>query len=482
MECIQPSSEISNEDPNNFDCETNISALEWNKDPLHKGNNIEENQNSKRLKQRKKMKKILLKNFKSKLNDDGFPIRIVLSGYPFHLRRVDRDHQGKPTKLRYYCKHYRCKRCNCKFIALSPFETFETPDLQHSNFCKQIKEQQFNIISYEIVSKVIDQLEKPHMSTQKILIKLQRLFKELSDNEKCITYPTKTNLLKIIKESRCLKSQYDSSDVLRIKRTLDETDNLLQIYQMVPEQMIIYSSRRLLNYLKTSQRIYIDGTFKVSPKGAYQILIVMGYLPNIDETKPLCWVLLKSKKQEEYIRCFQNLRSLCTNWNPNYSSSDYKKSLHNALVYCFPNAYKIGCWFHFKQCLKRNVNKYNPSTKDSTNKQILTAIGNLAIYDPETVIEQFLDTVKRYPEFDKFFKYFGRNFLKKWDIKFWNVKYLPKESRTNNPLESYNGKIAKQIGQKRPLLDVAKGLQEEEQYIYGEIERKHRIQIVKRNK
>ncbi|KAJ6229217.1 hypothetical protein M0813_08134 [Anaeramoeba flamelloides] len=347
---------------------------------------------------RQKIKNVVLKNFKSKLNVDGFPIRIVLSGYPFHLRRVDRDKQGKPTKLRYYCKHYRCKKCNCKFTAISPFKT---------------------------------------------------LFKELSDNETCITYPTKTNLLKIIKESRCLKSQYDSSDVLRIRRTFDETDDLLQIYQMVPEQMIIYSSRRLLNYLKTSQRIYIDGTFKVSPKGSYQMLIIMGYLPNIDETKPLCWAILKSKKQKEYIRCFQNLRSLCTNWNPNYISSDYEKSLHNALVYCFPNAYKIGCWFHFKQCLKRNVNKYNPTTKDTTNQQILTAIGNLAIYDPDTVIEQFLDTVKRYPEFDKFFKYFGRNFLKKWDIKFWNVKYLPKESRTNNPLGSYNGKIAKQIGQKK---------------------------------
>ncbi|KAJ6235354.1 hypothetical protein M0813_28635 [Anaeramoeba flamelloides] len=306
-----------------------------------------------------KIKNVVLKNFKSKLNVDGFPIRIVLSGYPFHLRRVDRDKQGKPTKLRYYCKHYRCKKCNCKFTAISPFKTFETPDLQHSKYCKQVQKQQFDIISYEMISKVIDQLEKPH--------------------------------------SRCLKSQYDSSDVLRIRRTFDETDDLLQIYQMVPEQMIIYSSRRLLNYLKTSQRIYIDGTFKVSPKGSYQMLIIMGYLPNIDETKPLCWAILKSKKQKEYIRCFQNLRSLCTNWNPNYISSDYEKSLHNALVYCFPNAYKIGCWFHFKQCLKRNVNKYNPTTKDTTNQQILTAIGNLAIYDPDTVIEQFFRYCEKIP-------------------------------------------------------------------------------------
>ncbi|KAJ3429844.1 hypothetical protein M0812_22843 [Anaeramoeba flamelloides] len=129
-------------------------------------------------------------------------------------------------------------------------------------------------------------------------------------------------------------------------------------------------------------------------------------------------------------------------------------------------------------CLKRNVNKYNPTTKDTTNQQILTTIGNLAIYDPDTVIEQFLDTVKRYPEFDKIFKYFGHNFLKKWDIKFWIVKYLPKESRTNNRLESYNGKIAKQIGQKRPLLDVAKGLQEEEQFIYEEIEHKNTPSLI----
>ena len=53
------------------------------------------------------------------------------------------------------------------------------------------------------------------------------------------------------------------------------------------EKYIIFSSKFQMNLLKKESQIFIDGTFKISPIGYYQIINIAGFIPNINKIVPI---------------------------------------------------------------------------------------------------------------------------------------------------------------------------------------------------
>ena len=73
---------------------------------------------------------------------------------------------------------------------------------------------------------------------------------------------------------------------------------------------------------------------------------------------PGIFVTLNTKNQFSYEIIFKDIRDILTN---SYTfpidlqtyTIDYEKALENALMKIFPNAHRIGCFYHYLQCLVR---------------------------------------------------------------------------------------------------------------------------------
>ena len=131
------------------------------------------------------------------------------------------------------------------------------------------------------------------------------------------------------------------------------------------------------------------------------------------------------------------------------------KILINAIDKIFPNIKRINCFFHFKQDLIRNIKSYglyNKANKETSDKiiKILSLLpivynGNINIID-----NQLNDIKCKYPKYSNFINnYFIPNKLEYFKNNSLNYNSIPKECRTNNYLENYNGYIKKRLGTKR---------------------------------
>ena len=63
----------------------------------------------------------------------------------------------------------------------------------------------------------------------------------------------------------------------------------------------------LLRKLLLPISIFIDGTFTVVPRGFAQLLIVMGFLPDVSLYVPIAYILLTSKHKRAYLQAFSAL-------------------------------------------------------------------------------------------------------------------------------------------------------------------------------
>ena len=92
----------------------------------------------------------------------------------------------------------------------------------------------------------------------------------------------------------------------------------------------------------------MDGTFRVVPKGFYQLFMLMFYLEAYDMYVPTVYILLTGKLEKLYtaaldavVLAVDNRLQLST------ITQDFEQAIINAGTKKFPEASPIGCLFHF---------------------------------------------------------------------------------------------------------------------------------------
>lgn len=125
------------------------------------------------------------------------------------------------------------------------------------------------------------------------------------------------------------------------------------LFDSGPEEnrILIFSTRRNLQYLSQSLHWYADGTFKTVPLLFHQLYTVHWLKENA--SVPLVFALLLNTLEETYIRFFQELKNLEPLLSPRTITTDFEKAMINAVKKEFPNAKQRGCFFHFTQCIFR---------------------------------------------------------------------------------------------------------------------------------
>jgi len=240
------------------------------------------------------------------------------------------------------------------------------------------------------------------------------------------------------------------------------------------DRILIFGTTDHLNFLKHSDILLADGTFKSSPNLFDQLFIIHGMRGKT--TFPLVYCLTPNRTTPTYVRMLTALKNLCPELAPKMIMSDFEKASVNAFQEVFPGSENKGCFFHLSQCFYRHVQKlpevlHRYSTDSDFCLQLRFLIA-LAFVPPEDVaatfehlmrIPFFTDNEELLQEFTTYFEstWIGKmnragtqRLSPKFAIELWNCFHSVLEDlpKTNNTCEGYHNGLAACLGAAHPTI------------------------------
>ena len=152
--------------------------------------------------------------------------------------------------------------------------------------------------------------------------------------------------------------------------------------------VIIFSTETNLRLLSKKQTWFADGTFDSAPLGK-QLYTIHAI---ISETKTLplvhCITSKKDEKTYDEIFTFFNNKGI---QDPDSIIVDFERATINSIKKGFPNTLIRGCFFHFGQCLWRNVQSFGLQQwyLEPNNAHFIKQLTALAFVPPTDVHELF---------------------------------------------------------------------------------------------
>jgi len=180
------------------------------------------------------------------------------------------------------------------------------------------------------------------------------------------------------------------------------------------KNVVAFSCKTNLTYLRQVKTIYVDGTFKTCPKLFYQLFTV--HSVSNDVYAPPSVFLLPGKSVGNYTDALKALQNYI---QPVTVYSDFERSIQLAVSEVWPTADLRGCRFHLGQSWWRKIQSLR-LTEEYQNKEseieirVLRYIFGLPLLAPEGVKNCFLDLMAVKPtveRLDNFFDYLLMNYI-----------------------------------------------------------------------
>lgn len=234
----------------------------------------------------------------------------------------------------------------------------------------------------------------------------------------------KQNTLKLVNNVRKRLDKLDadasSSIPSYLLRTQRNDDFLLFKSDEKNYEMMIFTTQKNLIYLKTALFWIGDGTFRSCPKEYSQLYVL--FAPVMGKVVPLVYVLLNGKSTTHYNKMFDALMPHLIGDQLKYLVVDNEKALQKSFSSYFPEAKIFLCFFHFSQCIYRNVQKCGLIGEYLTKKSLYDGVSMLRalIFVPQEKIcsefekiEDFfnLKVKKNLKNLERFISYFKRTHL-----------------------------------------------------------------------
>jgi hypothetical protein len=99
--------------------------------------------------------------------------------------------------------------------------------------------------------------------------------------------------------------------------------------------------------------VYGDGTFKIASPLFAQIYFILAKRQGF--VFPVLYALLPNKKQQTYMRLFNEIHREWPEFEPDSLSIDYEIAVIHAFTEVFPDTHYFGCLFHLHQNMKKHV-------------------------------------------------------------------------------------------------------------------------------
>ena len=136
------------------------------------------------------------------------------------------------------------------------------------------------------------------------------------------------------------------------------------------EKYIILTNIFQLNMLKKCTKVFIDGTFKSSPRGFYQVINIAGFYPEINEIIPIFMISTTSKSEYLYEQIFNHIKKIYLDTGHNIDDIpknimiDFESRLLKVVKANFQNFKINGCYFHFVKLLWASAKKFGLYQKE----------------------------------------------------------------------------------------------------------------------
>lgn len=165
-----------------------------------------------------------------------------------------------------------------------------------------------------------------------------------------------------------------------------EGDQFLQVNNFANgSRLLIYGSQTGMDYLKSCDHWYMDGTFDTLPPQFLQLYTIHG----IKNRRNVIgfYALLTNKRQVTYEQMFQHVNFFTGNATPTSINIDFEMAAINACRTQFPLSLLRCCFFHlcqnvFKKVQENNLrNLYDNDAVFKTNIRMISALAFVPVYD-----------------------------------------------------------------------------------------------------
>jgi len=213
--------------------------------------------------------------------------------------------------------------------------------------------------------------------------------------------------------------------------------------------IVLFGTDRNVDYLCKAEKIFCDGTFYASPKQFKQIYTLHAFVEG--QMFPLIYGLLPDKTQATYTRMFRLLKDAAEargmTLNPPAIQLDFEKAAHNAASDVFPGVVLKGCFFHYGQCIWRNVQQQGLTTTYQSDHDLYRFVRRAAVLPlvpPALVDDVWLQAMADSPDTVPT-RAFADNVTETWlegtfDRDMWN-HFNTNGARTTNHLEGWHQKL-----------------------------------------
>ena len=167
------------------------------------------------------------------------------------------------------------------------------------------------------------------------------------------------------------------------------------------DRIVIFATERNMVYLKNSRFLIFDGTFKVCPNEFLQLYAIHGEINS--KTFSLAFILMKSKKENDYIRAFSVLYEKCQQKLPDYVVIDFEIAAYVA----FKKATKCQvyfCLFQLGQCHWRKIQKLGLSKEILHNQEFklfMKTFSSLAFVPVDSIDTEYKRILKKASDFSE---------------------------------------------------------------------------------
>ncbi|XP_076301818.1 uncharacterized protein LOC143219896 [Lasioglossum baleicum] len=214
------------------------------------------------------------------------------------------------------------------------------------------------------------------------------------------------------------------------------------------EFAVIITTDGLLEGLKNSKEIFVDGTFAVLPKKPHMGQLYTIHIRYMDNGIATILVLCETRTAAMYTAIWKQIFTLIPELpnNIRFIMSDYEAAAVTTLNELFPNAHIHGCWFHYCQAILRKWRKLGLTNVPNT---VLRMSMSLALV-PETKFQEALLIIQKeadniasnFPNVLLFMTYMRINWLKMAS----QVSVYNCPVRTNNIAESFHNVAGQKLG------------------------------------
>ena len=234
------------------------------------------------------------------------------------------------------------------------------------------------------------------------------------------------------------------------------------------EKFIIYTTIFQLNKLAASDLIFIDATFRTSPKHYYQMLNILCKDRESNSNIPVVHIPMSHKTSFLYDKVFDSINKISNdlsieiNLDKKTCITDFELSLRKVLREKYGGIKLRGCFFHYVKALWSKAKKLGLCTKKNLprTKLIIFTLKILTLQSWDYQ-KKNLDEIKKYingfednKAFQKFITYYEKNWFNNEFIRFEICYDKNIKIRTDNVCEGFHRKLNQRIQYQHPKNSV----------------------------